>query len=386
MFVESLVRDAVLQNALIYKDNHHQHDDDLDLHGAMLSLATQQPPRHPCIATILSEIGTDEPPIALPLHFPNYQHKLFEKTQYVCPPSSRMHANRQIEPTDPPPALPLREQLSGDSRDWMPEFWTSRSCIARGQGHLAGDSGARAHERMQRFSVENPASALASMSTQKRERETLMQHASVASKKARQKLPIEKPCALALQEQLSGDSQQWVTFDLPPQIQEDVPHCLPPEPRGRFLPSDSVADQVVVNSSDPWSLSVSFHEADVVRDPPAAPALLPGIYTTPFPGNNMPNPDSIKGTKTGGGSSMRTFYGEPSLGDLGDVLSSIQKLDQTIRTFRWMMPEARNAETEYQGLMSKTYGVCNLSSATQLESGIDMTGSSQETLLTHVAV
>ena len=383
MFVETLVRDTVLHNALIYKENHRQHDDDLDLHGAMLSLATHPSPSK---ASILTSIGTEEPPIALPTHFLNHQQERFDMKQFKFPHASRVNPIGLNEPIDARVALPLREQLSGDSRDWMADLWTTAKYGARGQGHSDECSDVMTYTSLQRSCVENPASAPSNTLTRKRDGKKMMQHASVASKKPKEKLPIEKPCAFALQEQLCGDSQQWVTFDLSTHNQNALPHLMAPELRGRFLPSDSAADQMNVNSSDRWSSSVPFHEADVMRDAPVAPAISTGISETALPWKGIPNPDSSTGTESGGGSSIRMLYDEPSLGDLSDVFSSIEKLDQTIRAFRCVMPEARHAEMEYKGLLSKSAGVGNLSWGSHMESGIDMTGCSQEALSTHVAV
>ena len=385
-FVETQVRDTVLQNALVYKDNHQQHDYDLEHHAVMLSPEPQQSPYQETIARISTDTGTDKSPIALPLHFVTHQRSELDNAHFDCNPVDTMKVNGQNDPMDPLLKPTLREQLSGDSHEWIADLWSATNYCSRSHGQLDGGSTTEMQTVEQGPYAENPTNALPTGLGQKRFGAKTGQRSSVASKKAKQNLQTESPCALPLREQLSGDSHAWVSFDLLTQNQKPDPHFMPPDPRGPFLPSDSRADQLDTNYFDPWPLSVAFPTGDAMKDPPLAPTLTTEFCTASFSWKNVPNPAGTLATKPGAGSSIRTLQDEPLLGDLNGFEMSIEALNRSIRTFRCVMPEARKVEMEFQELVSKVNGDYTLPLGTPTESGINISGVSEQTLPTHVAV
>ena len=100
----------------------------------MLSFEAQLSHCQAQIENTNTEIEKDEPTITLPLQFVPHQQHVPDNTQFDCTHVNDMAVNVQPGPTDASFKLPLREQLSGDSREWIAGLWPSTNYSTRSPG------------------------------------------------------------------------------------------------------------------------------------------------------------------------------------------------------------------------------------------------------------
>ena len=261
LFAESHVRDAVLQNALTFHGNHDHchHDEDFELQGALLSVGMQ----HQASEAIIALTETDD-------HTNTRRSRFRPNVPGIgCATVDPLPA---VVPLLLPVALPLNEQISGDSQEWMADLWSStrndyNSLLVE---QPAPSSVPRIGSRHKRKSLsestvrDSARSMTAGTDKMKRIRSKVAPYECNGFEKAKLQLSPGQahfPPPLQFQEQLSGDSRVWENFthhsegavnihtthgiSLIPQKHRGFPHmtaCIPTAPR---LPSKPCPSQLV---------------------------------------------------------------------------------------------------------------------------------------------
>jgi hypothetical protein len=386
VFAESHVRDTVLENALkFHRNRDHTHpDEDFELQDALLSLATQ----HQISESPLASTQKDD-------------HSNTERSKFSPKPDDTLgyitvdQMQTVVPPLLVPVALPLYEQVSGDSRDWMTDLWPSmRNAYSTLQVERPAPCSVpqpvngRKRKALPETTVGDSTKSTTARTDKnmKTIRPKTASHAYDDLKKAattKRKMSSGQSCLLPIlqfQPQLSGDSRAWENFNhqsedsvnmhnshgisrecslLIPQQHTGLPNMTSYIPTALRLPPSPGASQKLVDTIAPVPLD-------------CRPLLTSPINKTQFLRQEELTTEEQCCTRQSGLSSSGMMNRvdesfsfvplesskepsqnrsiEPALGDLNDILQALSVFHRTNQAFQDFMPKARKVETDFMGM------------------------------------